>query len=1345
MNIKLTERANPFPGLRAFNSDEDYLFFGREEQSNTLVTELADNRFIAVVGTSGSGKSSLVRAGMLPALHGGFMSGAGSSWRVIIMRPGNDPIGNLSRTLTFPGVLDDSSPVDDGSAAKDLVRANLAETVLRRSGLGLAEVVAQARLPKGDNLLLVVDQFEELFRFDALGRRSDEDAVAFVSLLLEGARTDSAPIYVVLTMRSEFLGHCSRYPGLPEAINKGQYLVPRMTRAQRQQAIEGPIAVGGARATPRLVQRLLNDVGSSPDQLPILQHALRRTWQIWDEEGDAETPLDLDHYSTTGGMAAALSRHADEVYADLPDERSRAIAETVFRRLTDADLGVRRPTTFGELVSVCDADKLEVIAVIDRFRHPNVTFLAPPDFGSLTEETVIDISHESLMRVWQRLDGWVQLEARSARIIRRLADDAGLHARDEVALMRNPQLQLSLDWKSQFQPNAAWAERYAPDFDRAMAFLESSRATHIQEMREKEAEAKRRRAFLPLLVAAIALVVIVFITYLSGLSRDTEQNIANAEASAAIAAYAEATGTLAVTKNQLAIQLEDANFAGTLVANQVVDLEEAGSKLEDANLEIEELVQGVYDGQKAALASLALAFLDTNHKLSSLLGVESYLQDPGLVSLSSLLKILQARPMSAVFEADGVIEAPYLLERVLPVDAGSTLAIAFSPDGNSLASGGNEAVILLWDVDTGSVREHLFGHSFTVHDLDFSSDGNILISGGSDNKVIIWDLQKSEPIQFLSDAEGWVLSVAISPDGSLVAAGSADNRIYIWRKEEGLFQLKEVLDKHINDVNDIEFFEIEDTLLLASASDDNSVRLWDIGRADSDVSELVWTKWELGGAFDVEFSPDEKLIAASGFEEITAKEGPVVMIWDIMGNPRGEPLRGHDLPILGISFNRDGTQLVSSSADTSIRIWDLETRTQIGKLDSGGYWVFAVDFRPTGDPMLASASPDISLWTPPDQNIAEPLGEFLSRNSGAVCCVTFSPDSMIFATGGRDGVLRLWDSPSRSLLRELKGHTGAILGLDFSTSVTNMLIATGGEDGFVRLWSLFEETQVLMKEHTAAVNSVVFSPDGDQVVSGSADGTVRLWSVHDGNSKVLLDAEVCNKFGEELELGCGEIVSLAISRDGRFLAVVTGNIGPIILDLDTEQNFWLGSSDQTLLQTTVLAFNKDATTLVVGSKNGQITLWDIEDIRNNAEGQLLGILEPARGAVTSLTFNPIHNYLASSNEDGSIIFWDIDTREVIGDPFDLGSKTVVNVAFSPDGRYMVAGDSVKAVFIWDVSIDRLLALACSYAGRNLTQPEWNQNIFTGEDYRATCEEYPIVQLTPTPTPTPTSTPTPGSN
>ena len=475
---------NPFPGLRAFLTEEDYLFFGREEQVNELLSRLRQYRFLSVLGASGSGKSSLVRAGMLPALEGGAMTSAGSHWEIGIMRPGGNPVQNLAKALFEMDLYD----FEEDEAIFHL------QATLKRSGLGLVEAIKQSEIEEGANLLIVVDQFEELFRFSRSGQSQDEQAAAFVKLLLEASRQSDIPIYVAITMRSDYIGDCAQFPDLTESVNEGEYLVPRLKRDQRRTAIEGPIKVAGGEIAPRLTQKLLNDFGNDPDQLPILQHALMRMWDKWVENRGPDDSLDLQHYENIGGMEGALSQHADEVLEESGSDSEKLATQKLFQALTERggdNRGIRRPTRLADLSEIIGVELGLLKAIVERFRKPGRTFLMPPVEVALEGETVIDISHESLMRVWVNLRQWVETESQSARIFVRLAETAQLHTDGKAGLYHDPDLQIALSWRDESQPTEAWGGRYHPEYDQAIRFLDES--AEAKQRIEKEKEETRQR------------------------------------------------------------------------------------------------------------------------------------------------------------------------------------------------------------------------------------------------------------------------------------------------------------------------------------------------------------------------------------------------------------------------------------------------------------------------------------------------------------------------------------------------------------------------------------------------------------------------------------------------------------------------------------------------------------------------------------------------------------------------------------------------------------------------------------------------------------------------------------
>jgi hypothetical protein len=385
---------NPYPGLRPFEQEDSDFFFGRETHTEELLRRLSSSRFVAVVGTSGSGKSSLVRAGLIPALYGDLLA-AGSHWRVAIFRPGNDPIRAMADDLHKNVSV--VAGATNGKLPRDML-----ETTLRRSSLGLIEAIKQNQMVERENILVVVDQFEELFRFqDRAGTSGAKDeSAAFVKLLLEGAASTAVPVYALITMRSDFLGDCARFRDLPEAVNKGLYLVPRLTRDQLREAIEGPAAVAGGKVSPALVERLLNEIGDDQDQLPVLQHALMRTWR-------PSGTMGLEEYEATGGMDKALSQHADEALSKFSTGEQIELVRKVFQCITEKGPDkreVRCPTQFRDIRAICgNASESDLKEIIEWFRAPGKSFLMPPYPTPIRDDTFIDISHESLIRKWETL------------------------------------------------------------------------------------------------------------------------------------------------------------------------------------------------------------------------------------------------------------------------------------------------------------------------------------------------------------------------------------------------------------------------------------------------------------------------------------------------------------------------------------------------------------------------------------------------------------------------------------------------------------------------------------------------------------------------------------------------------------------------------------------------------------------------------------------------------------------------------------------------------------------------------------------------------------------------------
>jgi hypothetical protein len=574
VNVAARARA-PYPGLRSFRHDESDLFFGREDFVSTMVDRLAATRFLAVLGSSGTGKSSVVKTGLLDSLELGLMAKAGSSWRVVDFRPGNDPLGSLAKAL-----IEGDGPASDSEI--ELLRGFLA-----RGPRSVIEWCRDGNLPAGTNLLLLADQFEELFRYQDYAKR--EVTQALVELLLESAHSTEYPIYVTITMRSEYLGACALLEGLAETISRGLVLIPRMTRDQCRAAIVRPAEVCGIKTDPPLVNELLNDLqsfaswddsggadeleklGRRADQLPLLQYTLNRMWlkagekRAKGKQDGSPLVLRLLDYQQIEGLRGALNAHGDQLLEGLAAKGLAGVAEPVFRGLISGATiaeAVRRPRKFGELVELAGGDEAAVRAVVDTFRETGVNFLTPEldpaNPRPLTKDTFIDISHESLIRQWGKLSGWLEQEARSAQNWRRLKERKS-DFEQYGTLLQGRELAALIAWRDETKPNAKWAERYGGDFAGAMSFLDTSQraedSSRLAEQQRLEAirraeQDRRRRRIMVSIAAGIAAIVILggFAVYAAVQNTRLAAALAEADAAKLEAQKAEAEAQDALEK-----------------------------------------------------------------------------------------------------------------------------------------------------------------------------------------------------------------------------------------------------------------------------------------------------------------------------------------------------------------------------------------------------------------------------------------------------------------------------------------------------------------------------------------------------------------------------------------------------------------------------------------------------------------------------------------------------------------------------------------------------------------------------------------------------------------------------
>ncbi|MDX1903099.1 MAG: High-affnity carbon uptake protein Hat/HatR [Thermonemataceae bacterium] len=977
--------SNPFPGLRPFTIDESHLFFGREGQSDEVLMKLYQNHFVAVVGPSGSGKSSFIYCGVIPILYGGFVASQNSDWNIVVARPGASPIDNLADAIfqkTSHKYIDEEDKK---------IRKKIISTLLRSSSLGLIETILQTKEFSGKNTLILIDQFEELFRF----RRQDDpeainEALNFVNMLTEAIRYEGLPIYVAITMRSDFIGECAFFPELTKAINDSYYMIPQMTREQKRMAIVGPVAVGGGEITPRLVQRLLNDLGDNPDQLPILQHALMRTWDYWTKHKEVEEPLDVHHYEAIGTMSEALSLHANEAYDELSEGQKR-VCEKLFKSITekggDQNQGIRRPTRLEEITAITGAREEDVVAVIDKFRETGRSLLTPAVGIPLNAKSIIDISHESLMRIWTRLKNWVDDESESVQMYLRLSEASAMYQIGKAGLWRPPDLQLALNWREKHKPSLVWAKRHNPAFERAMVFLDYSQKEYETEQRIKEMLQKRtlkRTRLIAIIMGLFTLVAIAFLLYALAKRVEADQQRAKALEQTKIA---EKQKLLAQDRQREAfLQKEEAEKQKLLAveAKEAADREriiaEKAKSEAEKQREIAE-VQRLAAEKAKEEARKSEASANENARLAELATQEAKNQAEKAKSAEKkarnqrLLSVAQAMAL----KSKQLYDDPELQA----LNAQQAYKFHSENGGGEFHPDIYQGLYYAIRTFEGADFNKLKGHTDYVRGLVPAASGNYVYSAGSDGQLLRFDLENTKKAgQLLLKNAQYNTALAISNNGQYLALGGHYNKIQIFDVKGENKNLKTTISLPTGVTTWFLAYPSRTDKGLAVATSNRKIYFYDgkemklIGSSPEKITTFaitadaksIITGNDKGQVTFWDTNTNEQKVFLSDTEPIASIQVSHSGNWLAVGNDKGKlllyslnksnakPIKlfGHNRPITQIIFSNDDTQMASASMDKTVRVWNMRAlNTEPMVFNDYTTWVTALAFNADGSKLIA--------------------------------------------------------------------------------------------------------------------------------------------------------------------------------------------------------------------------------------------------------------------------------------------------------------------------------------------------------------------------------------------------------
>jgi WD40 repeat protein len=992
---------NPFPGLRPFSFAESEWFFGRDVEMEEIYTKLLNNRFITLIGSSGCGKTSLINCGVIPMVKHHHIEGA-SNWRIISFRPGNDPIGNLASAIA-----EDLSVTDKHETDRKTIQSELFDNP---EGIGAA--LRKFIFNPEEKILLVIDQFEELFRLAARGKKEIVAAsvAKFVGLMVEVINQPDENIFSIISLRSDFIGECSRYHGLTQLINNSNYLVPELDTENYRRAIEGPVINSGAKIEPQLVSAILGDLGGRPDQLPALQHAMMRTWTHWQRMDEPGRPINIGDYEYAGKLKSAMSDHANQVYEEL-SVRGKKICEVMFKAITEKtsdNRGLRYPTSVYTIRYIAGCTGDELFEVIEKFRLSSRSFITPPQNIPLTDDSVIDLSQEILIRQWDRLREWVDEEAVSARMYLRLSEGSAMYQQGKTGLWKPPELQLAIDWREQRKPTLAWAERYNPAFERAMVYLRTSERKYIEEEANKIRLQKKRIRRIKIIATGLGIAVLISVGYLI---RTIERKVA-----------ADKVSNFAVTRMVQALKDQERADSSSVAAIEQRELADSIARIASLKAEEARIQRGLAESrmlnaerdaaEALKLQKMAIEQSDSAKRISMLSDQNA---KTAIEQKDEALRLRMLSVGKTVSVKSLLLQGQKELQALLAFQAYLFNKRNFGPENDADIYAG------LYNVarQNGSPQYKSFkGHNGDIRSIAFIPGKNEFFTSGSDGQVLRWSLNGAEKtFQVVYSGSDIIDVLAVSPDAGWLACGSENSSIKMipLKGSDKSFEMK----GHNGKIKSLIFSF--DSKQLYSAALDGKVLKWEISaRTYTDVStgftQVTSIDISFNGNYLAGLSPDGKAI-----------------VWNPGKKSDNFTIETSGKNIKVIKFNPDNNLLALGDADGNIELWDINLRKKVSEVKAHTSQVNDIRFN-TRLNQMATAGNDKTIKVFNVKNpydLTEPPVT-LTDNDGIILVIEFSPDSKSLISGASAGGENLVSRPAHVdyLVPEICNYVSRNMSLD---------------------------------------------------------------------------------------------------------------------------------------------------------------------------------------------------------------------------------------------------------------------------------------------------------------------------